>query len=125
MASDDDAAVLLLCRQALGGPKDPGRSSYQIARTVCESCRRGKQQGRGELIEVGPEIVEMAECDGQRIGHVNATRLGTYGDGQLVIPSIHPWSSAAPLASAIVLASGGMPTVLPRWLIRSQITLLV
>jgi len=69
---DDDAAILLLCRQALEGPKDPGRSSYQIALTVCESCRRAKQQGRGELIEVRPEIVEMAECDGQHIGNVNA-----------------------------------------------------
>jgi 5-methylcytosine-specific restriction endonuclease McrA len=68
---DDDAAMLLLCRQALAGPKDPGRSSYQVALTVCESCRRGKQQGRGELIDVGPEIVEMAECDGQHIGHVD------------------------------------------------------
>jgi hypothetical protein len=69
---DDDAAILLLCRQALEGPKDPGRSSYQIALTVCESCRRAKQQGRGALIDVGPEIVEMAACDGQHIGHVDA-----------------------------------------------------
>ena len=42
-ALDDDAAILLLCRQALEGPKDPGRSSYQIALTVCESCRRAHQ----------------------------------------------------------------------------------
>jgi 5-methylcytosine-specific restriction endonuclease McrA len=68
---DDDGAMLLLCRQALEGPEDPGRSSYQIALTVCESCRRAKQQGRGELIDVGPEIVAMAECDGQHIGHVD------------------------------------------------------
>jgi len=68
---DDDAAILLLCRQALQGPKDAGRSSYQIALTVCEVCRRAKQQGRGELIEVGPEVLEMAECDGQHIGHVH------------------------------------------------------
>jgi hypothetical protein len=74
---DDDAAMLLLCRQALEDPKDLGRSSYQIALTVCESCRRARQQGRGELIEVGPEIVEMAECDGQHIGHV---------DGYLDVP---------------------------------------
>src|SRR6187399_1896235 len=67
---DDDAAILLLCRQALEGPKDPGRSSYQIALTVCESCRRATQQGRGELIEVSPEVLEMAECDGQHIGHL-------------------------------------------------------
>jgi len=69
---DDDAAFLLLCRQTLAGNRDPGRSSYQIALTVCERCRRATQQGRGELIEVGPEIVEMAECDAQHIGHVDA-----------------------------------------------------
>jgi len=69
---DDDEAMLLLCRQALGGPKDPGLASHQVALTVCESCGRAWQQGRGQLIEVGLEIVEMAECDGQCIGHVDA-----------------------------------------------------
>jgi hypothetical protein len=59
-------------RQALEGNRDPGRSSYPIALTVCESCRRATQHGRGELIEVSPEIVEMAECDAQHIGHVDA-----------------------------------------------------
>ena len=61
----------LLSRQVLEGPKDPGRSSYQIALTVCENCRRATQQGRGELIEVGPEVLAMAERDGQHIGHVH------------------------------------------------------
>jgi hypothetical protein len=61
------------------GPKHPGRSSYQIALTVCENCRRATQQGRGELIEIGPEILEMAECDGQHIGHVNA-HVGAHND---------------------------------------------
>ena len=70
-ALDDDAAVLLLCRQLLGAQRDEGRSSYQVALTVCERCRQGKQQGRGELVEVAPEVVEMAECDGQHIGHVD------------------------------------------------------
>src|SRR6187399_809418 len=69
---DDEGAFLLLCRQTLAGNRDPGRSSYQIALTVCERCRRATQQGRGELIEVGPEIIEMAECDAQHIGHVDA-----------------------------------------------------
>jgi hypothetical protein len=69
---DEEAAILLLCRQALEGSKDSGRSSYQIALMVCESCRRAQQQGRGELLDVGPEIVQMAECDGQHIGNVNA-----------------------------------------------------
>ncbi|HEX5099968.1 MAG TPA: hypothetical protein VFV94_10730 [Polyangiaceae bacterium] len=69
---DEDAAFLLLCRQALEGKKDAGRSSYQIALMVCEGCRRATQQGRGELIEVAPEILEMAECDAQHVGHAEA-----------------------------------------------------
>jgi len=68
---DDDATILLLCRQALEGPKESGRSSYQIALTICDVCRRATQQGRGEVVDVGPEIVAMADCDGQYIGHVN------------------------------------------------------
>jgi hypothetical protein len=71
-ALDDDAAVLLLCRQVLEGPRDDRRSSYQVALTVCEHCRRGTQQGRGELVEVAPAVVEMAECDGQHLGHVES-----------------------------------------------------
>ena len=69
---DDDEAMLLLCRIALEGSKDPGRANHQVALTVCENCGRAWQQGRGELIEVGPEVVEMAECDGQYIGRVDA-----------------------------------------------------
>src|SRR6187399_1007811 len=76
---DDDAAILLLCRQALEGSGDPGRASHQIAFTVCESCRRVKQQGCGQLIEVGPEVLEMAECDAQYIGHVDA-HVGAQND---------------------------------------------
>jgi len=79
-ALDDDAAVLLLCRQALEGPRDDGRSSYQVALTVCEHCRRGMQQGRGELVEVSSDIVEMAERDGQNVGHVGETRHAHVGE---------------------------------------------
>jgi hypothetical protein len=79
-ALDDDAAVLLLCRQALEGPRDNGRSSYQVALTVCEHCRRGVQQGRGELVEVSAEIIEMAECDGQHVGHVGEARHAHVGE---------------------------------------------
>src|SRR6187399_2604598 len=75
---DEETAILLLCRQALEGNRDPGRASYQIALTVCESCRRATQQGRGEAIEVGPEVVELAECDGQHIGRVDA-HVGAVG----------------------------------------------
>jgi hypothetical protein len=70
-ALDEDAAILLLCRQVLEGPREAGRASYQIALTVCERCRHGMQQGRGELVAVAPEVVEMAECDGQHIGHID------------------------------------------------------
>ncbi|HXK16931.1 MAG TPA: hypothetical protein VNG33_03985, partial [Polyangiaceae bacterium] len=45
---DDDAALLLMARQVLGGPVDAGRASYQVAMTVCESCQRATQTGRGE-----------------------------------------------------------------------------
>jgi 5-methylcytosine-specific restriction endonuclease McrA len=65
---DDDAAVMMMARQVLGGPKDPGRSNYQVKLDVCENCRRGRQEGRGQMVEVPPEVVEMAECDGQQIG---------------------------------------------------------
>jgi hypothetical protein len=64
---DDDAAVLMVTRHVLGGPTDAGRASYQVALTVCDRCRRGEQQGRGEPIPVEPEVVEMAECDAQHV----------------------------------------------------------
>ena len=65
---DDDGVVLMMARSVLGGPKDIGRSSYQIQLDVCERCRRGWQEARGEPIEVAPDVVEMAECDAQHIG---------------------------------------------------------
>ncbi len=67
---DEDSALLLLARKILGGPSDEGRANYQLALTVCESCGSGWQQGRGELVEVGSEIVEMARCDAQHLGSV-------------------------------------------------------
>jgi RuvA, C-terminal domain len=79
---EDDAALLLLARQALGGPSDEGRANYQVALTVCESCRRGWQQGLGEQVEVGAEVVEMARCDAQDVGHLGvecSTHVGDSG----------------------------------------------
>jgi hypothetical protein len=87
-ALDDDAAVLLLCRQVLGGTRDDGRSSYQVALTVCEHCKRGMQQGRGELVEVPTEIVEMAACDGQDVGHVERAHVGAKRATQSVAPAL-------------------------------------
>jgi hypothetical protein len=68
---DDDAAILLLARTVLEGPRDEGRASYQVALTICEDCRRARQDGRGESLDVAPEVVEMALCDGHHIGHVD------------------------------------------------------
>jgi hypothetical protein len=33
--------------------------------TVCEECQRAMQTGRGEAVEVSPEVVAMARCDAQ------------------------------------------------------------
>jgi hypothetical protein len=68
---DDDEALLLMARHILGGPKDPGRSSYQVSVTVCSSCRRASQHGGGESVEVGSDVVEMARCDAQDLGHAH------------------------------------------------------
>src|SRR5688572_13093223 len=73
---DDDDVLLLLSRHVLGASqpgalRDEGRSSYQIALTICEVCRRGRQQTRGEFEEVPPEVVAMACCDAQHIGRLD------------------------------------------------------
>lgn len=73
---DDDAAVLLMARQVLGGPGDEGRASYQVALTVCAKCGRGRQQGRGELVDVADEVIQMATCDAQHLGDID-THVGT------------------------------------------------
>ncbi len=69
---DDDAALMMMARQVLGGPTDDGRSSYQIALSVCPECGAGAQRASGELVPVGPEVVEMAACDGQRLPPIHS-----------------------------------------------------
>ncbi|MHC4225678.1 MAG: hypothetical protein ACYSUN_16930 [Planctomycetota bacterium] len=66
----DDDALLLMARQILEGPKDEGRAGYQVAMSVCPECARGVIEARGEEVQVGPEVVEMACCDAQHIGDV-------------------------------------------------------
>jgi len=75
---EDNDVLLLMARHILGGPADSGRSNYQIAMTVCGECGRGWQQGRGELVEVGAEVVEMAACDSQHIGSVENAQPPTH-----------------------------------------------
>jgi hypothetical protein len=67
-ALDDDSALLALARHVLGGPRDDGRASYQIALTVCAECGRGHQPSDGELVPVGSDVIAMAHCDGQHLG---------------------------------------------------------
>jgi hypothetical protein len=64
---DDDTTALLLARSVLQGPADDGRASYQVSLSVCQSCRRSVQRGKGESIEVDATIVDMASCDAQRL----------------------------------------------------------
>src|SRR5450432_954279 len=82
---DEDTALLLMARHVLGGPTDEGRASYQVAVTVCSECHRGWQQGRGESIEVGSHIVDMATCDAQHVGTValHSTHVGVEHMGQV------------------------------------------
>jgi hypothetical protein len=71
---DDDAMLLMMARHVLGGPKDEGRASYQVALTVCESCKKGQQHAQGELVDASPELVEMASCDPQHLGSTHVGR---------------------------------------------------
>jgi hypothetical protein len=64
---DDEQALAMMARQALGGPSDAGRASHQIVMTVCEQCGQGQQEGRGRMLPVDATVVERAECDAQRL----------------------------------------------------------
>src|SRR5688572_16105698 len=49
---DEDAALLEMARQVLGGPTDAGRASYQIALAICAECGAASQESNGELVHV-------------------------------------------------------------------------
>jgi HNH endonuclease len=66
-ALDNDALLLALARQALGGPSDDGRGSYRITYQVCPACGRGAQVASGELVAVGSDMLAAAACDGECI----------------------------------------------------------
>jgi RuvA, C-terminal domain len=67
---DDDALLLAMARQVLGGPRDEGRSSYQVSLSVCGACGSGAQRAGGELVPVEAAVVEMAACDAQHLGQI-------------------------------------------------------
>ena len=67
---DDDAVLLAMARHVLGGPREEGRSNYQISLTVCGACGSGAQTVAGELVPVDAAVVDMAQCDGQHLGEL-------------------------------------------------------
>jgi hypothetical protein len=69
---DDDAILLAMARHALGGPRDEGRSSYQVSLGVCGVCGCGAQLAGGELVPVDAAVVEMATCDAQQLAGLQA-----------------------------------------------------
>jgi hypothetical protein len=85
---DDDAILLLMARQVLGGSADEGRASYQLTVTVCESCARTTQSGCGEPIAIGPEIAAMARCDAQKLGHPSSIGTRSQRASQTIPPAI-------------------------------------
>jgi hypothetical protein len=67
---DDDAVLLAMARHILGGPRDEGRSSYQVSLNVCGVCGGGVQAAGGEVVPVDAAIVGMAACDAQHLGEL-------------------------------------------------------
>jgi 5-methylcytosine-specific restriction endonuclease McrA len=55
----------------LGSDAQRGRAKYQIAVVVCETCRRGWQEGGGKRIPITVEDVARAECDAQWVGSLD------------------------------------------------------
>jgi RuvA, C-terminal domain len=66
-ALNDDTALLEMARHVLVGPRDEGRSSYQIAIQRCPECSSARQAANGQLVPLAADILEMAECDGQSL----------------------------------------------------------
>jgi 5-methylcytosine-specific restriction endonuclease McrA len=105
---DDDAALLLMARQILGGPGDAGRASYQVVVTQCEDCGRGFQHANGELIELEPAIVEMCRCDAQDVpvAHLQGVTSDA-PDGPTANPSKLAQARARAVAGQLAHAHAG------------------
>jgi hypothetical protein len=111
---DDDAALLLLARTVLGGPRDDGRSNYQIAITVCEHCERGFQQSQGQRIALEGSVVEMARCDAQQIGAVGrADATAHVGGVENPRPQKRASQTIPPATRRLVLRRDGGRCVVP------------
>ena len=108
---DEEAALLTMARDVLGGPKDEGRASYQISMNVCRACGRATQQGRGEAVAVEPEVVQMAECDAQRLPS-KATHVGHEGS-QAPPEKAHATQDIPPATRRAVMRRDGGQCVVP------------
>jgi len=73
---DDSALIAAMCGRVLrdGGDAASGsdRAPYQIALTTCDQCQRTTQDAAGQVIEVGPEVLELARCDAEHLGRIDA-----------------------------------------------------
>jgi hypothetical protein len=67
-----DALVAMMARRVLEGSSDEGRSNYQVALKVCERCRTATQRAGAEHVHVDEVTVEVAMCDAQHVGRVDA-----------------------------------------------------
>jgi hypothetical protein len=79
---DDDAVLLAMARHVLGGPRDVGRSSYQVVLSVCGACGSGAQRAGGELVPVDAAVVGMAACDAQHLGELRAANENASGGAE-------------------------------------------
>ncbi len=73
---EDDALLLEMSRQVLGGSRDEGRATYQLALTVCDACGAGRQDAGSDVVAISRGVVEMARCDAQHLGRVDVQPLG-------------------------------------------------
>ena len=78
-SADDDSVLLEIARRGLGGPAE-GQASYQIAVTRCDRCGTEGIDAAGRYHPITRDVSDMARCDAQLLGHVDA---GPHvGDGE-------------------------------------------
>lgn len=71
---DEDEALATMCRRTLEPASDepPTRAPYQVAITRCSGCQRGWQDGGSTVVEIEPADIEVALCDAQHVGSLDA-----------------------------------------------------
>jgi hypothetical protein len=69
---DDDELVAALAACVLDGAPSDGRAKHQLAVVVCERCGQGWQDGAGVRVAIDAAAVELAECNAQHIGSLDA-----------------------------------------------------